>query len=198
MNRPTNRRTLMVAGALIVAVVVIAATHPFSSHGLSAAELKQVDAATVAKGSLKQRFALLSQRHTNQCGLSGTNLSKLAVHGRLQGSCCHAMNYSHYVRQMTGLRAYAVVSDVPVDPYDIRVSLAKRLIGYGKAITLSNAQQAVYEQAVKLSHEHGPCCCHCWRWYAFQGQAKALITRRHYPAAQIATLWNLEDGCGGA
>jgi hypothetical protein len=35
MNRLTNRRTLLAAGALIVAVVVITAAHPFSSYGLS-------------------------------------------------------------------------------------------------------------------------------------------------------------------
>ena len=107
------------------------------------------------------------------------------------------MVFDRYVQQVTGLRAYAAVDEIPADPYDIPVSLAKRLTGYGNSITLTPAQQAVYVQAVKLSDEHGPCCCHCWRWYAFQGQAKALITRQHYAAAQIATVWNLEDGCGG-
>jgi hypothetical protein len=126
---------------LAVALVVIATTHPFSSAGLSAAELKQADVATVAKGSLKQRFALLSRRHTNQCGLTSTNLNTLAVHGRLQGSCCHPMVYSRYAEQVRGLRAYAAVADIPADPYDIAVGLAKRLTGYGKSITLSASQR---------------------------------------------------------
>jgi len=60
------------------------------------------------------------------------------------------------------------------------------------------AQQAFYDDAKKPSDEHGPCCCHCWRWKAFEGQAKALIARRGYTAGQIANVWDLEDGCGGS
>jgi hypothetical protein len=187
------------AGALIaVAAVVVVATHPFSSRGLSAAELKQADTARVASGTLKQRFVLLSQRHTNQCGLASADLNKISVHGRLQGSCCRPIDFGRYVQQVRGLRAYAVVSEIPADPYDIPVSLAKRLIGYGDSIRLGPAQQSVYNRVVDLSEEHGPCCCHCWRWHAFGGQAKQLIALEHYGAARIARVWNLEDGCGGA
>jgi len=63
---------------------------------------------------------------------------------------------------------------------------------------LTPSQQTAYDGAVKRSHEHGPCCCHCWRWSAFEGRAKYLITRRQFGANQIAHTWNLEDGCGGA
>jgi hypothetical protein len=169
-----------------------------SSHGVSAAELKKADVARVATGTPKQRFAQLSQRHTNQCGLSGVDIEKIAVRGRLQGSCCNAMVYDHYVRRVKGLRAYATVNEIPADPYDIPVSLAKRLIGYSDSITVSAAQQATYKQATKMADEHGPCCCHCWRWKAFEGQAKYLIARRGYGAERIAKVWDLEDGCGGA
>jgi len=32
---------------------------------------------------------------------------------------------------------------------------------------------------------------------AFEGQAKYLITRLHFAANRIASIWKLEDGCGG-
>jgi hypothetical protein len=80
--------------------------------------------------------------------------------------------------QVSGLRAYATVSEIPADPYDAPVSLAKRPIGYRDSITLTAAQQAIYEQATKVADENGPCSCHCWRWNAFEGQAKYLIARR--------------------
>ena len=108
------------------------------------------------------------------------------------------MNFQRYVRQMQGLRAYARAAEIPADPYDVPVTLARRLTSYAESITLNRSQQAAYDGAVKLSHEHGPCCCHCWRWTAFEGQAKYLIARRGYSGRRIAEIWNLEDGCGGS
>jgi hypothetical protein len=197
MRKP-NKRSAALGGAVLVALAfALAVPRLVSSHGVSAAELKKADVARVATGTLKQRFAQLSQRHTNRCGLSGVDIEKIAVRGRLQGSCCNSMVYEHYVRQVNGLRAYAALSEIPADPYDIPVSLAKRLIGYSASIKLTRSQLATYDGAVKLSDERGPCCCHCWRWKAFEGQAKQLIARRQYTAAQIAHVWDLEDGCGG-
>ncbi len=100
--------------------------------------------------------------------------------------------------EIPGLRAYARVSEIPTDPYDVPVSLARRLTSYAESITLTRSQQTAYDGAVKLSHEHAPCCCHCWRWTAFEGQAKYLIARRGYSGRRVAEIWNLEDGCGGS
>ena len=108
------------------------------------------------------------------------------------------MNLRHYLEQVRGLQQYATVVELPADPYDISVSLAKRLNSYDTSISLTNGQQVTYDRAVKMADEHGPCCCHCWRWTAFEGQAKYLITRRGYSSRRIAEVWNLEDGCGGA
>jgi hypothetical protein len=157
---------------------------------------KQASAAQAAQGTLKQRFAILSKQHTNKCSLASVDLDKIAVRGRLQGSCCSKMAFDHYAEQVHGLRALAAVREIPADPYDVPVALAKRLIGYG-GTALTPAQQTVYDGAVKMSDEHGPCCCHCWRWKAFEGQANYLIARRRYSAAQVARVWDLEDGCGG-
>src|SRR6266516_4314902 len=60
------------------------------------------------------------------------------------------MVYSRYAQPVRGLRADATAADIPADPYDIPVSLAKRLTGYGKSITLNASEQAVYDRAVKF------------------------------------------------
>jgi cytochrome oxidase Cu insertion factor (SCO1/SenC/PrrC family) len=168
-------------------------------HDIRVALAQPVSAqAAVTTAALKQRFALLSRQHSNKCSLRPESLESIAVHGRLQGSCCSAMDFQRYVRQMHGLRAYARVPVIPADPYDVPVTLARRLTSYAESITLTASQQAAYDGAVKLSHEHGPCCCHCWRWSAFEGHAKYLIRRWQFAADRIAHIWNLEDGCGGA
>jgi hypothetical protein len=150
----------------------------------------------LSSGNLKARFAILSQRHTNECLLTPAGLDKFAVNGRLQGSCCGPMKYSDNVRQIDGLKAYADNSEIPPDPYDVPVSLAKHLLSLDSSLTLDTAQQKVYSEATKLATEHGPCCCKCWRWFAFRGQAKEFIREERYSAAQIAQIWDLEDGCG--
>ena len=95
---------------------------------------------------------------------------------RIQGSCCSAMDLHRYQEQVEGLKKYAEISQIPSDPYDVPVSLAKQLFEYQKTIQLAPDQQAIYDQAMQVSEERGPCCCRCWRWFAFEGQAKYLIT----------------------
>ena len=67
----------------------------------------------LASGKLKGRFAILSQRHTNECLLTPAGLDKFAVNGRLQGSCCGPMKYADYVRQINGLKAFADNTEIP-------------------------------------------------------------------------------------
>ena len=146
--------------------------------------------------TLKSKFALLSGTHTNFCA-GPAYISSKSDSDRLQGSCCSAMNFNSYVEQVEGLKKYSDVPQIPSDPYDIPVSLAKELLGYKDSIRLTSEQQQLYDEAMNMSHEGGPCCCKCWRWDAFEGQAKFLITQHNYSAAQIAKVWDLEDGCGG-
>lgn len=117
---------------------------------------------------------------------------------RIQGSCCSPMDFDEYQEQVEGLQKYADILQIPADPYDVPASLARELFGYQETIQLSPDQQAVYDEAAQLSKEGGPCCCRCWRWTAFEGQAKYLITELDWSAEQVAELWDLEDGCGGA
>lgn len=150
----------------------------------------------MTKAALHTRFLYLSRQHSNQCGLSAAGLAALPAAARLQGSCCFPMNFGAYVEQRRELRGFAAVSAIPQDPYDVSAALAKRLTAY-QQIALTSAQQRIYDRAKPLSRTKGPCCCRCWRWTAFGGQAKYLIARRHYNARQIAEVWSAEEGCGG-
>lgn len=156
-----------------------------------------VGAASAAPGpgSLRGRFDYLSRQHTNTCSLDPAALASMRPSARLQGACCSSMVYKDYVRQIHGLARYSH-DLVPRDPYDIPVSLARKLVAFNDTILLTSKQQRLFDAATRLSDEGGPCCCHCWRWVAFEGQAKELIVRRRYSAEQLAALWDLEDGCG--
>ena len=142
------------------------------------------------------KFAYLSNAHTNFCAKADFISSK-SNDEKLQGSCCSKMDFHRYMEQIEGLKKYSQISQIPKDPYDIPVSLAKELLGYKNSIVLTSEQQMVYDGAMKMSHEHGPCCCKCWRWDAFEGLAKFLITKYNFNSEQIAEVWDLIDGCGG-
>lgn len=189
------RWAVLVVGAASAALVALAAVSVIQTlHGDTPSLVDR----PVHTQTPKEGFAILSQRHSNKCGLRPESLDALETNGRLQGSCCSPMKFSHYTEQLSGLAQYASVKEIPQNPYDVCVRLAKRLTSYSDRIKLTPHQQTTYDQAVKLADEHGPCCCHCWRWTAFEGQAKYLITRRQFDANQIAHTWDLEDGCGGA
>lgn len=141
-------------------------------------------------------FAALQVAKSNRCSLQSGELGGMDPDGHLQGSCCSPMDHAAYVRQRHGLARFRTEAVVPADPYDIPVRLAQRLVAY-RTTTLDTSQRAVFDQAMDMSKLGGPCCCHCWRWDAFEGQAKFLITERGYDAATIASIWDLEDGCGG-
>lgn len=198
VRRFGSRRALAVVAAVAAVTGVWLVPGLVSNEQADLAALKRSENEMLAAGDLRSRFVRLSSRHSNKCGLLPESLSTIAVNGRLQGSCCRRMDLHKYTEQIAGLRRYAHVPEVPSDPYDIAVSLAKRLLGYQKSIELTTTQQATYDRAMQLSEEGGPCCCRCWRWTTFEGQAKFLIARRGYGAEAIAEIWELEDGCGGS
>jgi hypothetical protein len=187
------RMLVVLAIALAAAAVAVGVLRAGGDDGSPAAPAGSTASGT---GSVEARFALLSRADSNQCGLQPENLDTIARNGRLQGACCFPMDLEAYRHQLEGLKRYATVDVIPKDPYDIPVALAKRLIGY-QAIELTPKQKALYDRATELSEVGGPCCCPCWRFAAFEGQAKYLITRRTYSAEQIAEVWDLEEGCGG-
>ncbi|MGH9428483.1 MAG: hypothetical protein ACRD2L_19525, partial [Terriglobia bacterium] len=146
--------------------------------------------------TLELQFRSLSTAQTNRC--AGPDFIYSKTDGeRLQGSCCSPMDFHRYVEQVEGLRKYSHLGKIPSDPYDIPVSLAKTMLEDQRNIRLAADQQAVYDDAMKFSHEGGPCCCKCWRWHAFEGLGKYLVTEHNFNAEQLAEVWDLADGCGG-
>lgn len=154
-----------------------------------------VDAPASDGGTAK--FAFLARQTSNSCGLQPQALAQMPDRMRLQGSCCFPMNLAAYQSQVRGLRAYRAISQIPRDPYDVPVSLAKRLLAYNAAIPLTTGQARTYARGMLMSREKGPCCCHCWRWDAFRGLSRYLIAERHWSPKRIATVIDLVEGCGG-
>ena len=144
-----------------------------------------------------EKFNYLSKQQTNTCDLQANVVLAYADDMRIQGACCSPMDFDHYQAQVEGLKRYADIAQIPSDPNDIPASLAKELLGYQSSIQLTSEQQGIYDQAMTQSNEGGPCCCQCWRWFAYEGMAKYLITQHEWNAQQVADLWDLADGCGG-
>ena len=186
------RGALAASFVLVAVATAVAAPHFGSKRTKPLASI----AAPLSSRSLQARFAYLRMQHSNRCGMPASALKTMAASARLQGSCCFPMNDAAYVKQRHDIRRYADVSVIPQDPYDVSVRLAKRLTSYGR-IKLTPAEQLTFNRAKPLSDTKGPCCCRCWRWTAFAGQAKYLIARLKYTAPQVADVWSVEEGCGG-
>lgn len=157
-----------------------------------------------ASPPMKLAFAKLSAAHTDVCQDMGNKaaidmyMNNLPSGSRLQGSCCSPMDMDRYDSQITGLKQYSGISQIPTDPYDISVNSAKQMLGFYDSIQLNPAQQSVYDQAQSMTKDKGWCCCQCWAWYTHAGLAKYLITQQNYTAQQVVAITNLEDCCGGA
>ncbi len=184
-------RGLLLAG--IVLLIALAATVAIIRKGSPPPTRLASPLRTIA-----DRFDFLSRADSNRCSLDPEGLMRMQPGMRLQGSCCRPMDRGRYVDQLREVRRFSAVSAIPPDPYDVSVHLAQTLVRYDRDVSLSPQGQHDYDEAVRLSHEHGPCCCHCWRWTAFEGQAKFLLTRLDYSPRLVALVWGLEDGCGGA
>jgi hypothetical protein len=106
------------------------------------------------------------------------------------------MVFDRYVSQVNGLKRYRTYPQIPPDPYNIPAGLAQRAMA-SYAVKLTAPQQSAYQYAMRHSTEHGPCCCHCWRWQAYGGLGKDLIQHEGFTGQQVAEVWNLSNGCGG-
>ena len=121
--------------------------------------------------ALKQRFETLSTQGNSTCSRAfAESIPKMPANAGLRGSCRSPMDLKRYGGQIEGPKKYTKVEEVPPDPYDIQAGLAQKLLEYDE-IVLTPAQQAAYDYAMQHSEEHGPCCCHCWRWHVYGGLA---------------------------
>ncbi|QQG42398.1 MAG: hypothetical protein HYW15_02705 [Candidatus Giovannonibacteria bacterium] len=148
--------------------------------------------------TLAAKFDYLSKNGNSSCSATfRESIPSMPDTARLQGSCCSPMSMHRYNEQIEGLKKYSNIPEIPPDPYDVEVGLAKKLMGYYD-MKLTPEEQKVYEYAMQNSDEKGPCCCKCWRWYVYGGLGKLLIQKYGFTGEQVTEVWNLSDGCGGA
>ncbi len=148
--------------------------------------------------TLQQRFDYLTTHGNSKCSNAfRDSIPFMADAMRLQGSCCSPMEFNTYVKQVTALRSYQSIPEIPNDPYDIPAVLAKRLLTFDKTIVLTSVQQSVLDDAVPRTDEKGYCCCPCWRWNTYEGLSKYLVQNYGFTADQIVDVLNSSDGCGG-
>jgi hypothetical protein len=142
-------------------------------------------------------FEYLSHQTSNACGLQTRTVLGYPGSMRLQGSCCNPMDMAKYQTQVQGLHRYATIDAIVPDPYDVSVSLAKRLLGYEHSIRLTSAERTTFDRAMNMTADKGSCCCHCWRWHTTTGLAKYLIADQRFSASEVASVTDLVNGCGG-
>lgn len=151
----------------------------------------------IAPEALAAKFDYLSQNGNSSCSAAfQKSIPQMTDDNHIQGSCCSPMSMHRYGEQVEGLKKYNNIREIPPDPYDIEAKLAKQLTGYYDG-ELSPAEQQTYDYAMTHSHEKGPCCCRCWRWYVYGGLGKLLIRQYGFTGEQVTEVWNLSDGCGG-
>lgn len=151
----------------------------------------------MASQQTRAHFEYLSTHGNSNCSREFIEaIPSMPAEARLQGSCCSPMSHHRYVEQRQGLESFRTLEVVPPDPYDIPAPLASKLMSFYE-LDLSEVERAAYDYASANSDEGGPCCCRCWRWQVYGGLAKHMIREQGYSGEQIATLWDLSDGCGG-
>ena len=119
----------------------------------------------------------------------------------LGGQCCGALkDPKGYELQLVAIdrfiKDHGDIDLIPKDPYDLSVEHAQLLTSFDKDISLTSAQQAVYDEAMKNSHHGGPCCCKCWKWYVMSGLAKKLIVEHAFTVEDVTELWDISSSCG--
>lgn len=151
----------------------------------------------IAPEALAAKFDYLSQHGNSSCSANfQESIPHMSDDSHIRGSCCSPMSSHRYSEQVEGLKKYGYIPEIPPDPYDIEGSLAKRLMSYYD-MELSPEEQKTYDYAMVNSHEKGPCCCKCWRWYVYGGLGKLLIRQYKFTGGQLTEVWNFSDGCGG-
>ena len=172
---------------------VLLGTAFFSTKKNQETELKP----HIASEALAAKFDYLSQHGNSSCSATFQNsIPQMIDDNRIQGSCCSPMSFHRYSEQVEGLKKYGNIPEIPPDPYDIEANWAERLMSYYD-MELSPEEQKAYDYAMVNSHEKGPCCCKCWRWYVYGGLGKYLIHDYGFTGEQLTEVWNLSDGCGG-
>lgn len=169
------------------------------SPGHGHTHLHEPGGTEISEETLRDRFSVLRTKSTNACGAQPQHLADIPDGQRMQGSCCSPMVFHSYEEQIRGLHTqYGNQESIPSDPYNVSVKWAKHMIEYYEDTELPEEQQRMYDEAVALSDEGGPCCCKCWHWYAYGGLGKKLILEHGFTAEHVAQVWDLSGACGGS
>jgi hypothetical protein len=199
------KKKIVFAVVAVGFTALLVAAYTFkSSSTMSSMNMESGSMSVAATPAMRQSFIKLAAAHTDVCQDMGNKpaidryMSMLPSGSSLQGSCCSPMDMKKYVGQVTSLKQYSGIPQIPKDPYDMSVANARDMLGYYDNIQLSSAQQSVYSTAQSMTADKGWCCCQCWAWYTHGGLAKYLITHNNYTAKQVVDITNLEDCCGGA
>lgn len=151
----------------------------------------------LAAAGTDEKFEYLSRSANSSCSVNfKDSISSLSDNTTLKGSCCSPMGNHRYKEQVAGLTKFKDIPEIPPDPYDVNVGLAKKLMVYYDE-PLTSKEQKDYDYAMENSDEKGPCCCKCWRWFVYGGLGKYLIKNYGFSGEQVTEVWNLSDGCGG-
>lgn len=143
-------------------------------------------------------FSNLSQNGNSNCSRAfRESIASMPDDSMLRGSCCGPMNMHVYSEQRRGLADnYSTFAEIPLDPYNIPASIAKRMMSHVGDV-LTPEQQGAYDYAMSNSSNNGPCCCQCWRWQFYGGLAKYLVETYGFNGEQVTDVWDYSDGCGG-
>jgi len=192
-----KKSTLLIFLALLLGLGYgyIAVARPFN---LSPKSSTNKESFSPVDKALAAQFDFLSKNGNTNCSQSFTNsIPSMADDAYLRGSCCSPMNWDKYKEQIEGLKKYENIPQIPKDPYNISVKLAKELSQYNKTIIPTKEEQKILDDGAMGSEEKGFCCCKCWRWDVHEGLSKFLVRNYHFTAKQISELLDLQDGCGG-
>jgi len=129
--RPSRSKATLASVALCVAVALAAVMTIRYVRGtgggssvtmnMPSSGAKTANAPVVATPATRQHFKVLSAAGTDVCADMGNkpaidrSMAMLSTGARLQGACCSAMSFDHYVTQTAALRRYAGVPEIPGD-----------------------------------------------------------------------------------
>lgn len=154
-------------------------------------------AMAAAEPGSEEQFKFLSANGNSNCSARFRNsIATMPETARLRGSCCGPMYLHRYKEQVEGLKEFAKYPEVPPDPYDIGADFAARMLKEYQ-VELGEEHLGIYNAAMEMSAEGGPCCCKCWRWEVLGGMGKVLIRDRQIDSRTLGRIWDLTDGCGG-
>src|SRR5438128_919983 len=128
--RPARRRALLIACAVLAGVGALLIATLGGGHAKTATpgEVRPAAGNPAIVAGTPAAFRYLSAQRSNRCGMRPAELERYPPTRHLQGSCCDPMDQSTYEWQVKALRSYAFTAQIPRDPYDVPISLARELL----------------------------------------------------------------------